>query len=318
MISNNAPAKVPALFASGGLRSNIPLLASGATAINSASYDVGFPLVTMQTIASGGKPPNGSDFNAIFYALTGVANWYSSGGSFKYDSTHSTTIGGYPQGATLVGTDNRTFWLSTSEGNTTDPDGTGALNWIPLNSYGMSNLSLTGGVTTLVSSQWSKPILTITGNLTSNVSIIFPAIIKQWTVVNLTTGAFTLTCKTSSGTGIVIPQNYALNIYGDGTNIQRIGAVAAQSWQDKTSVRTIGGVYTNNTGNPITAHVGYVLGTTGSLPVMTIGGALALPGTSGSVGILCSMSVVVPANASYSLTATSGSISLSSWFELTN
>ena len=71
---------------------------------------------------------------------------------------------------------------------------------------------------TLTPLQYGKPIIVITGTLTANLNLIFPAIVNEWTVINNTTGPYTITCKTAAGTGIVV--NTAALIVGDGTNIQ--------------------------------------------------------------------------------------------------
>ncbi len=57
------------------------------------------------------------------------------------------------------------------------------------------------------------------GTLTGNRNIIVPATIQQYWITNDTTGAYTLTVKTSAGTGIVVPQGEAQILYCDGTNV---------------------------------------------------------------------------------------------------
>lgn len=47
-------------------------------------------------------------------------------------------------------------------------------------------------------------ILEFTGVLTGNINVIVALITQSWIVKNGTTGAFTLTVKTSGGTGIVV------------------------------------------------------------------------------------------------------------------
>ena len=57
------------------------------------------------------------------------------------------------------------------------------------------------------------------GTLTGNRNIIVPTTIQQYWITNDTTGAYTLTVKTSSGTGITVPQGEAQILYCDGTNV---------------------------------------------------------------------------------------------------
>lgn len=51
-----------------------------------------------------------------------------------------------------------------------------------------------------------QAILVLTGTLTGNRNIIVPASPKTYTVINNTTGAFTVTLKQAASTGVVIPQ----------------------------------------------------------------------------------------------------------------
>ena len=57
------------------------------------------------------------------------------------------------------------------------------------------------------------------GTLTGNRNIIVPATIQQYWITNATTGAFTLTVKTSAGTGIAVAQGEAEILYCNGTDV---------------------------------------------------------------------------------------------------
>jgi hypothetical protein len=81
-----------------------------------------------------------------------------------------------------------------------------------------ASISTTGGSTTLTAAQYGNPILLVTGTLTSNATLVVPNN-GAWTVANRTTGAFTLTVKTSAGTGIVIDQGTNNEVIADGTNV---------------------------------------------------------------------------------------------------
>jgi hypothetical protein len=63
--------------------------------------------------------------------------------------------------------------------------------------------------------------LTVTGSLPANRNIIVP---NDWqgTVYNNTTGAFTLTVKTASGSGVAVAQTKRAMLLADGTNVVRI------------------------------------------------------------------------------------------------
>lgn len=85
---------------------------------------------------------------------------------------------------------------------------------------GLASVNVAGGANVaLTQAQWGMGIITLTGALTANISVIFPSQDDRWIVSNQTTGAFTVTCKTAAGTGVGVTQGYATEIYGDGTNI---------------------------------------------------------------------------------------------------
>jgi hypothetical protein len=91
---------------------------------------------------------------------------------------------------------------------------------------GTTAVSTTGGDTTLTNvdytnDQAKKRILDVTGTLVSNATIIIPNASKKYHVFNRTSGAFTLTIKTSGGTGIEITQSTVVDIYCDGSNVVR-------------------------------------------------------------------------------------------------
>ena len=72
---------------------------------------------------------------------------------------------------------------------------------------------------TLTGSELNRIAYNFTGILTGNRSIIVPATVQQYWVSNATTGAFTLTVKTSAGTGIAVAQGARAILYSDGTNV---------------------------------------------------------------------------------------------------
>jgi hypothetical protein len=84
---------------------------------------------------------------------------------------------------------------------------------------GVTSISTTGGATTLTSSQNRFPIIVITGTLVSNATINVRAAEKNWQFINSTTGAFTVTVKTPSGSGQTIGQGESRRFYCDGTNV---------------------------------------------------------------------------------------------------
>lgn len=96
-----------------------------------ASFTTGFPPLNFNQIASGGIPPWGSDFNWMLNSITKWLRFVQAGGPLKWDSSFSTSIGGYPQGAIVqantIGTG--AYFISAVDDNTSNPN-TGGANWI--------------------------------------------------------------------------------------------------------------------------------------------------------------------------------------------
>ena len=82
-------------------------------------------------------------------------------------------------------------------------------------------LSVAGGINvTLTAVQAGNAILEFTGALTANISVIVPiSPTRPWIAYNNTSGAYSLTVKTSAGTGVVVRQTKRSLLYVDGTNV---------------------------------------------------------------------------------------------------
>lgn len=118
-------------FAASGQKNTVPN-APGSPGF--ASYSLGFPPVTMQSIASGGMPPQGKDFNGVLYDATSHVVWLNAGGQYLFDSALATAIGGYSIGMVLQSNDGTSSFVSAVNNNTTDfnsnPSSVG-VEWIP-------------------------------------------------------------------------------------------------------------------------------------------------------------------------------------------
>jgi hypothetical protein len=85
---------------------------------------------------------------------------------------------------------------------------------------GLASINVAGGSNvTLTSVQAGNGILVFTGALTANIAVIVPASTKTMIVENLTSGAYTLTVKTASGTGVAVTQGKTQELFCDGTNV---------------------------------------------------------------------------------------------------
>jgi hypothetical protein len=88
----------------------------------------------------------------------------------------------------------------------------------------LSSLSVAGSAdVTLNAAQASSQIVEFTGALTGNISVLFPARPFEYKVANLTSGAFTLTCKVAGQPGVAVGQGKRAILYANGTDICRAG-----------------------------------------------------------------------------------------------
>jgi hypothetical protein len=214
------PVQIAVPFATSGLKNAIPANTNNVT--GNAGYDAGFGAINMTPKTAGGIPPFGQDFNGIFYDVTLALQFLEAGGSFPFNSTFATAVGGYPIGAVVSRTDGSGLWRNTVANNTTNPETFGA-GWQPEDA-GITTVAMTNANVTLTALQAARSIIIITGTITANIQLILPTYTKNWTVVNNGTGAFTVTVKTASGSGVALASSSTQGVYGDGTNINSASA----------------------------------------------------------------------------------------------
>ena len=98
-------------FAQSGDKNTLPDVNTDLTNPQKADLTNGFPQITSEAPDDGGLPPERADFNALGYLTTLYDYFYQCGGTFTFNSTICTAIGGYPAGARL--------WYTDANGNTT-------------------------------------------------------------------------------------------------------------------------------------------------------------------------------------------------------
>lgn len=172
-------------------------------------------------------------------STTSALTWGYYGGNIKVDGTLTQIANG-----TLALTANTTNYIYRSRAgvvafNTTGfPAGatplysvvTGAATIssytdyrIPRQEIGRLSLSVAGGSNvTLTQVQSDNDIIEFTGAISANISVTLPLVIREYTIYNGTTGAYQLTIKGASGTGVILQQGVRASVYCDGTNFQAI------------------------------------------------------------------------------------------------
>ncbi|HGI5916497.1 TPA: hypothetical protein ACJTDP_000154 [Yersinia enterocolitica] len=228
MNRSDEPTKQPVPFGVNGQREVIePDTTPGD---NSASYNLGFPPITMILKTAGGLPPKGQDMNQVLFELSSLSRWSSAGALNAYDSAFSTAINGYPKGSQLANSTFTGSWLNTVDGNTSNPESGTATGWVPFKNNGVTTITgLAAANVTLTALQASNDRVTLAGVLTANINAVFPSWLSKWTVTNNCTGNFTVTCKTASGSGVAVPVGTTAVIYSDGTNITLNGPIMVQA-----------------------------------------------------------------------------------------
>jgi hypothetical protein len=85
---------------------------------------------------------------------------------------------------------------------------------------GFGAVSVAGGLdVTLTTAQARPAVIQLTGLITANINVIVPTLGAFYEVENKTTGAFTVTVKTASGTGVLVPQGARTALHCDTINI---------------------------------------------------------------------------------------------------
>jgi len=80
---------------------------------------------------------------------------------------------------------------------------------------------LSGSDVTLSGTQLNYTEFKLTGTLTTNVSVIVPTDEHTYTIINEVTGDFSVTVRTSAGTGVVVPQGQTFVVRCDGVDVVR-------------------------------------------------------------------------------------------------
>lgn len=249
---SNIPGKLILPFANAGGKNTIPVASQIGITAGAASLTDGFPPLTRTPIAAGGIPPSGLDMNGVLYELSAILRWANAGGGYPYDGAFAVdaNVNGYPKGAKIMRTDGAGYWLNTVENNVTDPESSGsaAAGWVPDFAPGVAAITMTSANVTLTPLQYGKPVIIVSGVMTSDLNLIFPVIAGEWVVINNTTGSKTITAKTTSGTGVAISSSFVGNVICDGTNVySRMADLLAIGGSSLVGYRPVsGGTYPSN------------------------------------------------------------------------
>lgn len=158
----------------------------------------------------------GSGTLSLMATVTAGNNFFisvrnSGGGALTIDAAGSELIDGAP-----------TLMLQPGDSATLTTDG---LAWYSVGlgqqavfAFDFTSIAISGGTYTLAGSELNRIAYRFTGTLVSDATVIVPPTVQQYWIDNATTGAYTLTLKTASGTGVAVTQGARGIYYCDGTN----------------------------------------------------------------------------------------------------
>lgn len=122
---------------------------------------------------------------------------------------------------------------------------------------GMLTKSVAGNSdVTLTAVEAGNGLLKLTGVLTGNINVIVPTSpTRSWLVNNQTTGAYTLTVKTASGTGVIVAQTGETTVYTDGVNVCYNSGIVPQAEAETRTATTLRGWTAQRVGQAIAAAI---------------------------------------------------------------
>jgi hypothetical protein len=114
--------------------------------------------------------------------------------------------------------------------------------------------AVVSGTYTLTANEASNTIQEITGTLSGSVTIVYPPVVNLYVISNQTSaGGNSLTVKTATGTGVVVPPSSQVTVICDGVNFYnanttQIGATAISLISGSASAPAINFIAQTNTG----------------------------------------------------------------------
>lgn len=178
MLLSQLPAKIVRAFAKNGSRNVVPVESQIGIVNGAASYEDGFPPLTMTPLASGGIPPDGRNMNGVLYDMSSLLLWLNAGGTFMFDAVFASNVGGYPKGCLLANPATLgKFWLCTQDGNSHNPDAGDTVGWLACNLPGFTPVEqggVSGQMTSKINLGWTaanKPRIAVNGSDVDNIAL---------------------------------------------------------------------------------------------------------------------------------------------------
>ena len=282
------PTNLQKAWAESGTKATILVPSQIGITDGKSSYTDGVPPLCMASLVAGGVPPSGPEANGILYNATAHLLLQNSGGRYRFDSTISSALGGYPAGAVLQSNDGLNEYVNTVDGNTIDfnsnPASIGS-TWLPY--AGSSAFVSPGNILMRLKSTVPTGYLECDGSaiLRATYSSLFANIGTTYGAGN---GSTTFNIPDYRGYFLrfwahgsaVDPDRLTRTDRGDGTTGDSVGTKQAQgieshahyfTWQSSisgsvTGKMVLGHLYNNQWSTPTPYNMGYA-GSTETRPV---------------------------------------------------
>lgn len=127
---------------------------TGSDSDTTVSQEVGFPETQSTPLGSGGVPVNRSQTNGIFNLYSNILVYINTGGTFTFDNSVVTDLGGYNEGAILWCASANQYLISLVNNNvanfiTTPSYVNDGINWSFLTSFAYPDITDTAGLVTI-------------------------------------------------------------------------------------------------------------------------------------------------------------------------
>lgn len=174
---------------------------------------VGWPLTNI--------PPSRQRFNWFFNFAHNAIRYLLQFGVSEWASDESYPIGARVQydGLTYVALQVNSAQQPDISPNQWERWGFSATQLNALQNSVLSKSVAGGTDVTLTAAEAANGIINLTGAITANINVIVPNTARRWIVKNSTTGNFTITFKTATGSGLTLYRNANHQLFSDGANI---------------------------------------------------------------------------------------------------
>lgn len=299
-------------FAQDGDKNTIPLELGIGDPVYRASLKAGFPPDTRIPKDIGGEPPDGLDFNGILNVLSQAIVFMQKGNAYQFDAS----LAPYPIGALVRSNDDLTTFQNTEPLNSNNPN-SNMTGWRVYNGSGFI-------VDNLTTNDSAKALSAAQGKVLQDNKLESNKVGAANGVASLDANTKVPVAQLPNSSTTAIGAVQLNNTLTSVSTSQALTAAQAkvlgdrdfgvgQAWQNVTSSRTSGVMYTNGTSRPIQIIVEVASFGGGELNTVEVGGVVIASGDWGIDGMKATFTFTVPIGATYKLTTNT---TITRWVEL--